>query len=203
MIRPQGERQGGESKRERERKSWGERDQGRGGGGREAEKTWKREMGWGARQRSRQRDGAVKKGETVRPRKDRAAAPAYQLFHEISALISINSNDKCGPLWQRLINSRRGETHQSKNSNHSMPQAWTSVKRERVELHCVWNYYCSLTCPEKVIAFILVFEPCCVFSFYVFCNSGWVTSIWKSLKRYSVAFWKIFHFYTVCVGGCD
>lgn len=122
MIRPQEERQ---EEREQE------------GGGREADKTWKREMGWEARQRSRQRDGAVKKGETVRPRKDRAAAQAYQLFHETSALISINSNDKCGPLWQRLINSRRGETHQSKNSNHSMPRAWTSVKRERVELHCV------------------------------------------------------------------
>lgn len=94
-------------------------------------------MGWRARQRSRQRDGAVKKGETVRPRKDRAAAPAYQLLHKTSVLISINSNDKCGPLWQRLINSRRGETHQSKNSNHSMPQAWTSVKRERAALHCL------------------------------------------------------------------
>lgn len=57
----------------------------------------------------RQGDGAVKKGETVRPRKDRAAAPAYQLLHETSAFISINSNDKCGPLWQRLINSRRGK----------------------------------------------------------------------------------------------
>lgn len=79
-----------------------------GGWGRR-KKTWKREMGWGARQRSRQRDGAVIKGVTVRPRKDRAAAPAYHFFHETSALISINSNDKCGPLWQRLINSRRGE----------------------------------------------------------------------------------------------
>lgn len=37
-----------------------------------------------------------KGGETVRPRKDRAAAPAYQLLHKTSALISINSNDKCG-----------------------------------------------------------------------------------------------------------
>lgn len=38
-----------------------------------------------------------KGGETVRPRKDRAAAPAYQLLHKTSALISINSNDKCSP----------------------------------------------------------------------------------------------------------
>lgn len=53
------------------------------------------------------RDGALKKEETVRPRKDRAAAPAYQLFLKTSALISINSNDKCGPLWQGLINSQR------------------------------------------------------------------------------------------------
>lgn len=56
-----------------------------------------------------------KKRETVRPRKDRAAAPAYQLFQESSAGISINSNDKCGPLWHRLINSARGGTRQSKN----------------------------------------------------------------------------------------
>ena len=62
-------------------------------------------MWWRARQRRRQRDEAVKKRETVRPRKDRAAAPAYQLFQESSAGISINSNDKCGPLWHRLINS--------------------------------------------------------------------------------------------------
>lgn len=65
----------------------------------------------------------MEKRETVGPRKDRAAAPAYQLFQESSAHISINSNDKCGPRWQRLINSVRGGTRQSRNSNHSMPQA--------------------------------------------------------------------------------
>lgn len=96
MIRPQeGEtgRAEGEGRRE---KGAGERTS-----------PWKREVGWRARQESRQRDEAVEKRETVRPRKDRAAAPAYQLFQESSARISINSNDKCGPLWQRLINSAR------------------------------------------------------------------------------------------------
>lgn len=93
-----------------------------------------------ARQRNRQRDEAVKEGETVRPRKDRAAAPAYQLFHETSALISINSNDKCGPLWHRLINSRKRETHQSRNLNHSMPRACTSAKKKLVELNCALKY---------------------------------------------------------------
>lgn len=91
------------------------------------------EPGRGADREMKQR----KKRETVRPRKDRAAAPAYQLFQESSAGISINSNDKCGPLWHRLINSARGGTRQSKNSNHSMPKAWTSVQRERAERYCV------------------------------------------------------------------
>lgn len=154
-------------------------------------------MRWGARQRSRQRDGAVKKGETVRPRKDRAAAPAYQLFHETSALISINSNDKCGPLWQRLINSRRGETHQSKNSNHSMPQACTSVKREYVELHCVLKLLQFLACPEKVTDLISVFCPrLIIYLFYL----GWALTFRKSLSllrsnaafcKYSIFIWLV------------
>lgn len=119
----------GRDREGRGRRSWG--------GSRGENKPWKREMWRRARQRSRQRDEAVKKRETVRPRKDRTAAPAYQLFQESSAGISINSNDKCGPLWHRLINSARGGTRQSKNSNHSMPQAWTSVQRERAERYCV------------------------------------------------------------------
>lgn len=180
MIRPHEERQGGE----RGRRSWREREQGRGGGCREADKTWRREIGWGARQRSRQRDGAVKKGETVRPRKDRAAAPAYQLFHETSALININSNDKCGPLWQRLINSRRGETHQSKNSNHSMPQAWTSVKRERVEFHCVLELLQLPSMSWKGYSFHhfsiwVVFE---VFLYTFLQYSSWALNFSKSLS---------------------
>lgn len=41
--------------------------------------------------------------------KTEAASLAYQLHQDPSALISINSNDKCGQRWQRLINSQRGE----------------------------------------------------------------------------------------------
>lgn len=210
MIRPQEERQGGERDRERERESAREGRSKResenraeeGVGGREADKTWKREMRWGARQRSRQRDGAVKKGETVRPRKDRAAAPAYQLFHETSALISINSNDKCGPLWQRLINSRRGETHQSKNSNHSMPRACTSVKRECVELHCVLKLLQFLACPEKVTDLMSVFGlRLTIFKKKIFfIYLGWALTFRKSLSllrsnaafsKYSIFIWHV------------
>lgn len=202
MIRPQEERQGG--KREREKELKGERT---GGGGREADKTWKREMGWGARQRSRQRDGAVKKGETVRPRKDRAAAPAYQLFHETSALISINSNDKCGPLWQRLINSRRGETHQSKNSNHSMPQAWTSVKRERVELHCVFGITTvALHVLKRLqLSFRCLSCVCFLQGRYIFSAFRLSAQFLEKFEFVKVqcCFFKIFHIYTVCVGGSD
>lgn len=38
-----------------------------------------------------------------------AASLAYQVRQDPSALITINSNDKCGRRWQRLINSQRGE----------------------------------------------------------------------------------------------
>ena len=86
------------------------KEDGKGGGQKPEREKWDEEPDRGVDLEMEQ----FKKGETVRPRKDRAAAPAYQLFHKTSVLISMNSNDKCGPLWQRLINSQRGETHQSK-----------------------------------------------------------------------------------------
>lgn len=140
------EREGDEGNENRE--VWGRR-------GREADKTRRREMEWGARQRSRQRDRALKKGETVRPRKDRAAALAYQLFHKTSALISINSNDKCGLLWQRLINSQRGKLSIVRIQIIQCHRLEQVLRGSVVNLIVFWNYYSCLTCLEKVRPFIL------------------------------------------------
>lgn len=58
------------------------------------------------RGRERDREGGKK---PCKPCKTEAASLAYQVHQDPSALISINSNDKCGRHWQRLINSQRGE----------------------------------------------------------------------------------------------
>lgn len=136
-------------------------------------------MGWGTRQRSRQRDGAVKKGETVRPRKDRAAAPAYQLFHETSALISINSNDKCGLLWQRLINSRRGKLSIVRIRIIQCHRPEQVLRGSVLNLIVFWNYYSCLACLEKVTAFISVFDLSMFLNIHVFSIQVVCLNFWK------------------------
>lgn len=125
-----------------------------GGGSRSENKPWTRETGWRARQRSRRRDEAVEKRETVGPRKDRAAAPAYQLFQESSARISINSNDKCGPLWQRLINSVRGELARARIQIIQCHRPEQVFRGSMLSPIVFWNYYCSFTCNGAVRAFV-------------------------------------------------
>lgn len=96
----------------------------------------------------------MEKMETVGPRKDRAAAPAYQLFQESSARISINSNDKCGPLWQRLINSVRGELARARIQIIQCHRPEQVFRGSMLSPIVFWNYYCSFTCNGAVRAFV-------------------------------------------------
>lgn len=95
-----------------------------------------------------------KRGRQLRPRKDRAAAPAYQLFHKSSARISINSNDKCGPLWQRLINSVRGELARARIQIIQCHRLEQVLRGSVLSPIMFWNYYCSFTCNGAVRAFV-------------------------------------------------
>lgn len=148
-------------------------------------------MGWGARQWSRQGDGAVKKGETVRPRKDRAAAPAYQLFHETSAFISINSNDKCGPLWQRLINSRRGKLTRVRIQIIQCHRPEQVLRGSVLSSIVFWNYYSCLTCPEKKRAFTLLSQLFAFFFFFPFLKKNVHTCASRALDfRIGISLWR-------------
>lgn len=72
-----------------------------------------------ARARERKRGREIGGRRSSGPQKAEAAAQAYQVHQERSELISINSNDKCGRHWQRLINSHRGKKSRALDTKSS------------------------------------------------------------------------------------